>query len=75
MPQWVGCAIKSRRHFPLQASEDSSEYTTDDESEEDSSRVMLKPAFVPKMEREVRHCPVASRAGCNAAAPGVPLCR
>lgn len=38
----------------LQGSEDSSEYTTDDDSESDHGHVLLKPAFVPKVEREVR---------------------
>lgn len=37
----------------LQGSEDSSEYTTDDDSEDERGPVMLKPAFVPKAEREV----------------------
>lgn len=35
-----------------EGSEDSSEYTTDDDSESDHGHVLLKPAFVPKVERE-----------------------
>ncbi|KAL4433599.1 hypothetical protein ABPG75_000040 [Micractinium tetrahymenae] len=35
-----------------EGSEDSSEYTTDEDSEDERGPVMLKPAFVPRTERE-----------------------
>lgn len=38
----------------LQGSEESSEYTSSDDEEDEHGQVMLKPAFVPKTEREVR---------------------
>jgi hypothetical protein len=36
-----------------QGSEESDEYTTDESEEEDAGPVLLKPAFVPKTDREV----------------------
>lgn len=51
----MACSVRqpTAPRSALQSSEESSEYTTDEGSDDERGPVMLKPAFVPKTEREV----------------------